>query len=104
MLDRTRLLAGRHLDHVVAHKIASAVGERKAAAGVVAVPPSRLECKQIVPKIKVDRNSFAAGPVAVWIEKKILWLVSVRNGPFVHCHLAAFPFKSAARGATSAAD
>src|SRR5215510_14938886 len=95
MLDRTRLPAGGNLDHVVAHEVAGAMRERKAAASIVAIPPAGLEREQIVAKIKVDGNSFAGGPVAIWIQEKILWIVGVGNGAFVHCHQGAFLYFAA---------
>src|SRR5262249_43375936 len=74
MPHRARLAAGRDLDHVIAHEVARAVREGKAAAGVVAVPRAGLERDQIVTEVEVDRNSFTLRPFAIGIEQEWLWL------------------------------
>ena len=74
MADRACLLARGDLDHVVAHEVAGAMREGKAATGVIAVPAAGLQRDQVMAKIEMNGDAFPFRPFAIGIEQKRLRL------------------------------
>ena len=63
MFDRAGLRARVHLDDVIGHEVAPAMGMGEAAACVITIPGGGLQRQQIVAEIQMDGHAFPIRPI-----------------------------------------